>query len=383
MKPYMLKIIVALLLLPVSSVIAVAQSQAEMNKTNCDEYAKADAELNMIYQQVLRERRSDVLFTRKMRAAQRAWVAYRNAHLAALYPAANSQSEYGSVYPMCRCTALTEATSKRADELRRWAAGSAEEGDVCAGSRRAQTPGGGSTDVPEYERADSVFRKRWTLTAMGERSFTSAEPYLEFNVKQGRFSGSSGCNRVLGGYRVDSTALKFSAVAGTRRACPGEEDQIERSFLKAIETTTRFQVEGDVVRLYANNSPVLTFKASGNLSANEGSNMTQTAKVTGTIAYRQRIALTPSAVVDVKLVDVSRADAPSVTIAEQTIKPAGRQVPIAFELSYDPTRIEARNRYAVQVRILENGSLRFLTTQSYPVITGGNPSTVKIIVNQP
>ena len=76
MKPYMLKIIVALLLLPVSSVIAVAQSQAEMNKTNCDEYAKADVELNTIYQQVLRERRSDVLFTRKMRAAQRAWLAY-------------------------------------------------------------------------------------------------------------------------------------------------------------------------------------------------------------------------------------------------------------------------------------------------------------------
>ncbi len=111
--------------------------------------------------------------------------------------------------------------------------------------------------------------------------------------------------------------------------------------------------------------------------------MTQTAKVTGTIAYRQRIALTPSAVIEVKLVDVSRADAPSVTVAEQTIKPAGRQVPIEFELSYDPGRIEERNRYAVQVRILENGSLRFLTTQSYPVITGGNPSTVEIIVNQP
>lgn len=42
---------------------------------------------------------------------------------------------------------------------------------------------------------------------MGERSFASGGPYLEFNVKQGRFSGSSGCNRILGGYRVDSADL--------------------------------------------------------------------------------------------------------------------------------------------------------------------------------
>lgn len=75
--------------------------------------------------------------------------------------------------------------------------------------------------------------------------------------------------------------------------------------------------------------------------------------MTGTISYRQRIALTPAAVVEEKLLDVSRADAPSVTIAEQVIKPAGRQVPIAFELPYDARRIEERHRYVIQVRILE------------------------------
>ncbi len=45
-----------------------------------------------------------------------------------------------------------------------------------------------------------------------------------------------------------------------------------------------------------------------------------TSKVTGSITYRERIALPPSAVVAVKLVDVSLADAPAVLIAEQIIR---------------------------------------------------------------
>jgi putative lipoprotein len=103
--------------------------------------------------------------------------------------------------------------------------------------------------------------------------------------------------------------------------------------------------------------------------------------VTGTVSYRQRIALTPDAIVEVKLLDVSRADGPATTVAEQTIKPAGRQVPIAFELQYDPARINQRSRYAIQARILEGGQVRFANSQAYPVITGGRPKKVNVIVN--
>lgn len=377
MKIWKLNVMVAVLLLPASSVVALAQTQAGMNSAACAESTKADSELNRVYQQVLRERQADALFIQKMRAAQRAWITYRNAHLATLYPAADPRREYGSVYPLCRCTALAEATRKRTEELQRWTSGSAE-GDVCAGSTRAQTDANPSPGVGEHEGADSVFRKRWTLTEMGERSFPTGAPYLEFNVKQGRFSGSGGCNRILGGYRVDAAELRFTPVASTRRACRDREaQQVEASFLKALEATTRFEVQGDVVRLYASDSPVLIFKA----SAMEASDVTQTASVSGTVTYRQRIALMPSAIVEVKLLDVSRADAPAVTIAEQVIRAAGRQVPIGFELRYDPRRIDERHRYAVQARILEDGKLRFINTQAFPVITVGNPNTVEVVVS--
>ncbi len=53
--------------------------------------------------------------------------------------------------------------------------------------------------------------------------------------------------------------------------------------------------------------------------------------VTGTAAYRERIALPPDAVLEVSLEDVSRADAPADLIARTTVDPAG-QVPIPFSI---------------------------------------------------
>ncbi len=263
MNKLKLILIAAIWLSPVSSIVALAQTQAAMNAGACDDYKKVDAEMNTIYQQVMRRYNLDAPFIRRMRAAQRAWVAYRDAHLASLYPAANAQREYGSAYAACRCMTLAEATKKRMEELRRWADGVAE-GDVCAGSVKVRSNDSGSmsTDVPEYERMDSVFRKRWTLTQMGERSFATDAPYLEFNVKQGRFSGSSGCNRILGGYSVDATALRLTPIGGTKMACAGAAaQQVETSFLQALSRTTRFDVQGDVIRLFAaDNSPLLVFR---------------------------------------------------------------------------------------------------------------------------
>ena len=104
-----------------------------------------------------------------------------------------------------------------------------------------------------------------------------------------------------------------------------------------------------------------------------------TATVTGTVTYRERIALSPDAVVEVKLLDVSRADAPAVTIGEQVIQDPG-QVPIAFEIEYAPTDIDERFTYAVQVRIMEGDRLEFINDTAYHVITRGNPNQVDLVL---
>ncbi len=107
-----------------------------------------------------------------------------------------------------------------------------------------------------------------------------------------------------------------------------------------------------------------------------------TGQVTGSVTYRERIALPPTAVVQVRLVDVSRADAPAVLIAEQVIRTEGRQVPFEFALAYDESRILPAHTYAVQVRIEVGDKLLFISDTMHPVITRGAPSRVDIVVRR-
>jgi uncharacterized lipoprotein YbaY len=105
-----------------------------------------------------------------------------------------------------------------------------------------------------------------------------------------------------------------------------------------------------------------------------------TARVTGTVTYLQRVALPPAAVVKVQLVDVSRADAPAMVLGEHVIVAGGKQVPIAFEIAYDPARIAANHSYAVQARIEEDGRLRYINDQRHAVITHGAPTHVDMVL---
>ncbi len=116
------------------------------------------------------------------------------------------------------------------------------------------------------------------------------------------------------------------------------------------------------------------------LNALRGGGGAEQAVVTGSVSYRQRIALPPDALLRVQLVDVSRADAPALVLSELVIYTHGRQVPLSFELAYGPVNIEAHHRYAVQARIEIGGRLRFINDQRYPVITQGAPSHVDMLL---
>ncbi|WP_257545673.1 YbaY family lipoprotein [Sphingopyxis sp. DBS4] len=88
----------------------------------------------------------------------------------------------------------------------------------------------------------------------------------------------------------------------------------------------------------------------------------QPVTVTGAITYRERMALPPTAQVEIRLDDVSLMDAPSKTIAQQSFTADGRQVPFAFSLTVDQRKLDARGRYAVAARITDaSGKLMFIT----------------------
>lgn len=104
--------------------------------------------------------------------------------------------------------------------------------------------------------------------------------------------------------------------------------------------------------------------------------------ITGTAAYRQRIAIPDDTVMEVRLEDVSRQDVAADIIAERSIPTEGRQVPLSFELPYDPSKIQPSHRYNVRVSLRSEGRLLFTTADAHLVITAGEPTDVTIMLVQ-
>ena len=107
-----------------------AQTQTDMNQCSGEQYSKADARLNSLYTKLTSLLEKDAATDRpkrktggkeqrqtaiqKLRAAERAWVQYRDLHC----DAARDQFEGGSMSPMVWSDCMTKITEHRIDELK-------------------------------------------------------------------------------------------------------------------------------------------------------------------------------------------------------------------------------------------------------------------------
>jgi uncharacterized protein YecT (DUF1311 family) len=104
-----------------------------MNLCAANEAKKADQLLNTTYRQLLAKLKDNKIAYQKLITAQRAWIAFRNADLAAQWPIApgeDPQTIYGSVHPFCYFEALAAMTQERTRELQTLM--THEEGDICS-----------------------------------------------------------------------------------------------------------------------------------------------------------------------------------------------------------------------------------------------------------
>jgi heat shock protein HslJ len=88
----------------------------------------------------------------------------------------------------------------------------------------------------------------WRLLRLGDQTVPSAGPSgrpaeLLLEPDQPRFSGSGGCNRLLGSLQLEGESLRFGKVAGTMMACPDETMEFERRFVAALEKVRRWSID--------------------------------------------------------------------------------------------------------------------------------------------
>ena len=119
-----------------------------------------------------------------------------------------------------------------------------------------------ATETPPPMPDVSLTNTYWKIIEVDGQPVAAAqqmrEPQLVLNGQDGRFVGSGGVNRLMGGYIVDGKGLTFSQVASTMMAGAPEAMQQEQAIVVALGAVRGFSITGDQLTL-ANDSgqPVL------------------------------------------------------------------------------------------------------------------------------
>jgi copper homeostasis protein (lipoprotein) len=84
-----------------------------------------------------------------------------------------------------------------------------------------------------------------------------------FSPADHKYSGSSGCNRLMGTYSLgDKSAISFGTPAGTRMTCM--DQKFEDAFNKFFATINHYTVEGKTMKLTNGSSVVMVFEKLAN-----------------------------------------------------------------------------------------------------------------------
>lgn len=87
----------------------------------------------------------------------------------------------------------------------------------------------------------------WQLVAL-TRSVNANQiqdgAFLNFQSVNLRIKGSTGCNRLMGNYKVQGSILRMSEIASTKIFCPSGGIVQEALFIEALNDTRAWRIEG-------------------------------------------------------------------------------------------------------------------------------------------
>ena len=106
--------------------------------------------------------------------------------------------------------------------------------------------------------------------------------------------------------------------------------------------------------------------------------------VSGEVRFAREVELPEGAVVTVRLLDITLADAPSAELGLDVIENAGR-LPVGFRIEYDRERVVSGNEYSLSADVRHGDDLLYVNDTVHLVLTRGAPanSDVEVVSTNP
>lgn len=108
----------------------------------------------------------------------------------------------------------------------------------------------------QLSQAPMVFTGDFMITSVAGEDVSETALSLTIDNKKRAVSGTTGCNNYMTDYALRGTALQFSYVANTKRACP--HDDIEQLYYDNLSEVTSFLKKGDTITLYRDSDAIIT-----------------------------------------------------------------------------------------------------------------------------
>ncbi|MBT8052671.1 MAG: META domain-containing protein [Gammaproteobacteria bacterium] len=109
-----------------------------------------------------------------------------------------------------------------------------------------------------------LFGTYWKLVELGGKAVITPdgmkEAHMILAANESRAHGNAGCNNFFGQFETQSEALSFSPLGSTMMACPAAMDT-EQAFLAALGATTRYEISGLFLKLYADDQLLARLEA--------------------------------------------------------------------------------------------------------------------------
>lgn len=111
----------------------------------------------------------------------------------------------------------------------------------------------------------SLFSQRWIATEINgfqvDQNATNT-PSIQLDQTTKRFSGSDGCNRIMGSYQLSSDRLSFGAVATTKMFCASVDQNLTLQYKHSLEKATQYRVSPEhLILLDTTGSTLIVFDA--------------------------------------------------------------------------------------------------------------------------